>query len=332
MAIQELKKTMFEELYSSKEETRKGNNLCPDLKIPESLVLKLDKGITTEELSALKKEGYKILLYKTQLTIHGVFPELDLRVGGYKNVFTNKNLSLGVKWNVVDYEKKTKIYRALAHCGWSIEQNSSSWSAYRMTSLDTKNKETMVNQIATEKVFAKSINTSLFFGDVQCYWGYNIFGDALMFTNISIKAIYEKDLEKVFTNITGRDLNEVCAEVEAKIIADKIESDKIWAEYDRQAKIRKAKVDEVVSPYKDRIKEHLLSDGLVVCSPIVDSELKLSFEYKYFYKESERSRKLKWNSFYEDSILTKEEVKENLNRSICHRNYDKPMVKGILVN
>lgn len=332
MALPELKKTMFEEVFSSKEETRKGNNLCPNLTIPDSLVQKLEKGISTEELSALKKDGYKILLYKTQLTIHGIFPELQLRVGGYKNVFTNKNLSLGVKWNVVDYEKKLRIYKALRHCGWSIDQNSTNWYAYRIKSLDTTNKEKMALQINEEKTFAKSINTSAFFGDVKCYWGYNIFEEALMFTTININAIYEKDLNKVFSNITGRSLEEVDVEIAEKDAIDKLEREKRWEELKKEASIRKAKEEEVLGQFKDKITKNLLEDGLVVMIPKVNSDLELIFEYRYFYKESPRSRKLRWNNFYSDFQLSEEAIKSKTTHYFNHKTYDRPFVEGIKVS
>jgi len=63
------------------------------------------EGVTIETLEALAVPVYQ---YGGQITIHGLFPDLpaNLRVGGYKSVFKNKNQSLGVKYGAIDSEKK----------------------------------------------------------------------------------------------------------------------------------------------------------------------------------------------------------------------------------
>jgi hypothetical protein len=64
----------------------------------------IENGITLETLNELDLPIFK---YTTQITIHGLFDKLtQQRIGGYKWIFQNKNKSIGIKWNAIDYEKK----------------------------------------------------------------------------------------------------------------------------------------------------------------------------------------------------------------------------------
>lgn len=78
--------------------------------------------ITAEQLEAggaslemLQSCGAPILLYGTQLTVHGIFPDFNpaARIGGYKHLARNANGSLGVRYGAIDAGKKALVARAI---------------------------------------------------------------------------------------------------------------------------------------------------------------------------------------------------------------------------
>ena len=84
-------------------------------------------GISLEDLSGL---NVPICKYKTQITLHGTFPQAELgycRATGYKSLVLNKNCSVGIRWVAVDGEKKQLVSRAFhadKDCKWRFHQNS----------------------------------------------------------------------------------------------------------------------------------------------------------------------------------------------------------------
>lgn len=85
-------------------------------------------GISLEELAVL---NVPVCRYKTQITIHGTFPQSELGycdATGYKSLVLNKNQSVGVRWIAVDGAKKRLVKRAFyadGDCKWVFHQNSS---------------------------------------------------------------------------------------------------------------------------------------------------------------------------------------------------------------
>ena len=90
-------------------------NTNPDKEIDISYLDLLEKeGVTLEQLKEFEKEGLDIFRYKTQITIHGIFPTLkSKRIGDYKSLIENKNRSIGVKWRAIDLDKKKEVFRVL---------------------------------------------------------------------------------------------------------------------------------------------------------------------------------------------------------------------------
>ena len=150
-----MKKTevLFE--MSSKYDSKHITNANKGRKVPQEILDEIEAGCSLETLEKLLGKNFKVFKYKTQLTIHGEFPEVSTRrIGGYSNLFQNKNLSIGVRWNAVDYEKKTKLYTLLKFTdGWSIEHNSQEYSVLKMERVDNsdceKAKETVLNNAST---------------------------------------------------------------------------------------------------------------------------------------------------------------------------------------
>lgn len=88
-------------------------------KVPESIINQINDGITSETLFDLQRQ-YPIFVYKTQVTIHGIFENsIDSYQYGYKNLIVNKNKSLGIKYNAIDECKRQKIKESLSHVGFN---------------------------------------------------------------------------------------------------------------------------------------------------------------------------------------------------------------------
>ncbi|MDR3266209.1 MAG: hypothetical protein LBT24_01380, partial [Tannerella sp.] len=182
-------------------------------KIDVFLLSAIEKGITSEQLDGFKVPVFK---YGGQITIHGVFPQLEqtLQVGGYKRIFQNKNRSLGVKYEAIDYEKKKRIYIAFRHIHkFQIEHNSKEFCAYKM--IEVKDKEEALRREAEYKPLMDKIDIQfgckrMYFTRIN-YWG--VIKHYLVLT-VYINAIYEKDIPDFFMKTFGRSESDITAEME----------------------------------------------------------------------------------------------------------------------
>lgn len=302
----EIKEVTINNLYESKYETRKSNNLAPDVVIPANFVQKIENGITIEELESMSINGLPILTYKTQITIHGIFPELDLKVGNYKSVFTNGNGSLGVKYSAIDHNKKSRIMNALKFVGWGLDETSQRIIAYKYQFLDTLPAEEAMLKLKELKSFVDSIDTSLFKGSINLIVGRNLFCNLLANVDFNLLSIYEKDVVELFLQLTGRSLVEVEGEMEVARIEKERQMALVKAEYERV----KALQNEAIKKHTlelalagQVIGKHLIVDGLMTKIVQCDSDLQIYYTYTGFYKKSPRAKKLSYHS-----ISTKEEI------------------------
>ena len=210
--------------YDSKNITNKGNKV-----IPQTALDKIEsEGVTLEFLQGLNMPVYK---YRTQITIHGLFPELQHNyLGGYKNLFQNKNLSIGVKWQVVDYAKKDRIYKAVTGYleNWTRRHNSTDFFIYK-TSKSFTDKETYKTLLEAAKADISHIDKKLFFGNCGVYLSQTLWGGYFLVSYINIGAILEANVIPCIENITKVSM----AAIEAK------EADK-QAKYEAREKQRKA--------------------------------------------------------------------------------------------
>lgn len=209
--------------YDSKNITNKGTGT-----IAQSDLDKIEtQGVTLEFLQSLNVPVYK---YRTQITIHGLFPTLTHNyLGGYKNLFQNKNLSIGVKWQAVDYAKKSLIYNTITSYldGWHKTHNSTDFFIYT-TSKMFNDKETYKTLLEAAKLNISHINKGLFFGNCGVYLSQN-FGGYFLVSYINIGAILEKNVIPCIENIT----KVAIADIEAKAAQRK-------KDYEAREVIRKA--------------------------------------------------------------------------------------------
>ena len=99
-----------ESVYDSKNITNKS-----DKPVPTSLIDSVEKGVTIEALEdAVKHLKLPVFKYRTQITIHGIFPELSTNiVNGYAHIIRNQNKSVGVRYGAIDAAKKLQIARSI---------------------------------------------------------------------------------------------------------------------------------------------------------------------------------------------------------------------------
>ena len=106
-------------------DTKKILNLAK-FEIPAWVIEEIVEGDITSELLEELKEAYEIFRYKTCITIHGYFTGLEenMRVGGYQNLHRNKNGSLEIRYNAIDFKKKARIAEAVKIVDWRYQRTS----------------------------------------------------------------------------------------------------------------------------------------------------------------------------------------------------------------
>lgn len=281
--------------YDSKNITNKG-----DKTIPQAALDKIEtEGVTLEFLQGLNMPVYK---YRTQITIHGLFPELQHNyLGGYKNLFQNKNLSIGVKWQVVDYVKKDRIYKAITGYleSWRTQHNSIDFFIYK-TSKIFNNKETYKIMLEAAKADISHINKSLFFGNCGVYLSQTLYGGYFLVSYINIGAILEANVIPCIENITKVSMAEIEAN-EAQKKADYAAREKQRKlEYAAEMEAKKAKQ----APLMEAARQILTDAGYTLQDkqPIEADKLYVKIEvdtetgrFNFVgYKFSKEARQKKW--------------------------------------
>jgi hypothetical protein len=104
--------TLLKRDMGSEFDTRKTLNRS-DIKVPDAILDQIESGSFTCEMINELAKTFPIFRYQTQITIHGQFDVTNSRIAGYKNIFQNGNLSLGIKYSAIDTEKIEKIRELL---------------------------------------------------------------------------------------------------------------------------------------------------------------------------------------------------------------------------
>lgn len=190
--------------------------------IDKITIEKIEKiGVTSEMIKDLK---IPVFHYMTQITLHGLFDaNISTYIGGYKNLICNKNLSLGVKYNAVDYDKKQRIYKHLQfHYDFGITKNSQSYDVFkqkRVTNIAEKNEA-----IAKYKPILDKIPTHLFYGGASIRAVPTIYGLYIQLS-VNVGAIFESDINEFFIKTFGMTEKESLELIEAKDLKEKKERD-----------------------------------------------------------------------------------------------------------
>lgn len=236
--------------FDSKNITNKGTQV-----IPQTALDKIEReGATLEFLQELKAPVFK---YRTQITIHGIFAELKNNyLGGYKSIFQNKNLSIGVKWNAVDYSKKNVIYETIKrYCkNWTISKNSNEYFIYK-TSKTFYNKEEYKTLLESTKADLQHIDNKLFFGNCGVYLSKHLYGGYFLVTYVNIGGILQDNVNKCIENICQADMETINLKFaqEDKERAEREAQRKL--EYNREVEERKAKQAPIMDAAREILRE-----------------------------------------------------------------------------
>lgn len=182
---------------------------------PSELLRQVEDGCTIETLERIAST-FPIYKYRTQITIHGHFPELETeRVGYYKNLFKNENGSLGVRYSAIDADKKYRLAELLKYAGWGNNNTSSSFTLEKCKRVE---RDEVAGTVAAFKEEAGRINRDLFVGSVDvtlapCWGMYYV---TLVVTPLYF---YEKNFHALVENLSGMSMSELEA-VRAKKIAE----------------------------------------------------------------------------------------------------------------
>jgi hypothetical protein len=184
--------------------------------ISDDFLNQLESGVTLENLDTMTKNGLPVFKYQTQITVHGIFNQLSVfRIGGYKNLFQNKNKSIGVKYNAIDYAKKRRLSTVLSCKGFFHVINSTD-NIYRITwRCDTQEK--LDQAITDAKTIYNNIDTGLFYGG-RDLWRGAVYGRTYIILDISLNAIYEANIKPFYNKlgITDTDYSNKLQEIERK--------------------------------------------------------------------------------------------------------------------
>jgi hypothetical protein len=237
--------------------------------------------ISKETLELIEREGVTLeTLNKTQITIHGLFPELGNNyIGRYKNLFQNKNLSIGVKWAAVDYYKKKHIYKTVsAYMGWTVVENCTNFYIVK-TSKHFNNKSEYLELLPMAKEYLATIDKSLFFGNCGVSLCPLLYGGYVLETYINIGGILQTNVDAVIENICGVNMENITAKIEA----DKAATEKYWADYKAYNEAKEAERKDIEAPIRESAKKILndagytfqknikVYDGLLILGIIVDA-------------------------------------------------------------
>lgn len=171
---------------------------------PSDLLRQLEDGCTIETLEKIAS-SFPIFKYRTQITIHGHFPELETsRVGYYKNLFKNENGSLGVRYSAIDAEKKERLANILKYT-WYSNETSSSFTLKKCKRVERNEVAGAVESFRKE---AERINLNLFVGSVYVtvtpLWG-------MYYVNLVVAPLYfyEKNFTALVENLSGMTITEL---------------------------------------------------------------------------------------------------------------------------
>jgi len=291
-------KNLFEgERYDAKNITNKG---CK--KIPEEVLRDIEtNGATLEKLRDLQTPVFK---YKTQITIHGSFPEVSGGyLGGYKSIIQNKNKSIGVKWNAIDHDKKTRIYKYIKEVlKYSIQRNSNEFFVYKKGEY-LKNQDQYTEELEREKNNFAKINKNLFYGNFGVFLSRDFFGRFLV-SYIDIGGIYEDNIPAAVLNITGKTVEEIELMISERETAEKLK----WEQYQEEQKKEQEKRDAAAAVLLEPAKEEMLKicdlkqgkiyDGLIVYTLQPDTERGEVNVKATKYTRKEREKKFRRQETY----------------------------------
>lgn len=213
-------------------------NAC-NRSFPSYLLRQLEDGCTIETLEKIAS-SFPIFKYRTQITIHGHFPELETsRVGYYKNLFKNENGSLGVRYSAIDAEKKERLANILKYAGWSSKSSSLSFTLEKYARVE---RNEVPRTVETYKKEAERINLNLFVGSVDVTVA-PFFGMYYVTLVVTPLYFYEKNFTSLVENLSGMTISEL-EHIRDATIAAKKEREAKWEQRYKEEQEKRRKESE----------------------------------------------------------------------------------------
>ena len=225
-------------------------NTCNKV-VSQELLDKIEDGCSLETLEEVAK-GFDIFKYRTQITIHGLFPELSTRcIGRYVNIVQNKNKSVGIRYSAIDHEKKERLYKLICDCTeYRITENSTTFNISQWIELDTSSEEAFKAPIKKAVDEINKIDRKLFYGSVHVYILRGLFRTYAV-KELNIKCFYERNFNTIVEQVCGMSYDKAMEIHNKKVEAERqrqIEWEKRCeenaAESHRKQEILKAKLEE----------------------------------------------------------------------------------------
>ncbi len=227
-----------EQLFSIEGECDKKNKLLKsDVRLTEDEVRRIDSGsLSIEDLEGLLAKKARIFRYRTQITIHAVFPrEVGSRVNGYAYLTNNQNGSVGVRYGAIDEAKRRRLARFLNYEGFLYIRDSSRHAFVINKAFSQR--EDAIEYIADMKSkYDYTALRSLIYGRIDIY-GYQAWGRYYVELAITVNAIPEKNIPE-FLRLLGCKSEEEIVEIERQ----KREEERLKQEqWDKERKEQKKK-------------------------------------------------------------------------------------------
>lgn len=290
MATETKKEIIFFE-NSVNFDTKKILNVS-DKKVSKSILDAIETdGLTLEMIDKIDLPIFK---YKTQVTVHGLFDELKNNyIFGYKNLFQNKNKSIGVKYTAIDEIKRQAIKDKLKCLKIGYHKNSNETVFFKQVRVF--NEQDYKTGLEVLKPLFDKIDTSLFYGDKQLVLE-PAMGCKYLSLYFTISAIYEANIS-LFLNTIGA-TNENILAYELELQKRDLELKNKWElekqnNANEQAQILKDRANEL-----ELLNKYQLVDG----KDKTGTFLKYSFDYKnklrfeiYYIYELKGKKKLRYN-------------------------------------
>ena len=204
-------------------DTRHRANLV-DKKVSEDILRKVEDGCSIETLEELLAGQFPICKYKTQITIHGLFPHLATeRIGRYKNLVRNKNQSVGVRLAYICDK-------------WGIVENSQEFFLQRVEPVTTEAELTATLAAFQSTAKRSEAASNLFQGDVDIFKARS-WGRLYLVLRVSVNSFYLKDFDALACVLCNRPSIEA---IRAEVAAYDAANAKERAERDRESAERAA--------------------------------------------------------------------------------------------
>lgn len=268
--------------------------------VPLDFINKLEKGIDSEELEAL---GLPVFRYKTQITIHGIFTKVDtIRVGDYKHIFQNQNLSIGARYAAIDYGKKREVYTMICKFNkpWYLHETSTEMYIYR--EIPISNKAEIDMAFAELQKDLERLNKNLFTGEVLIQLVKVPYMGIRVQAVVNIQAIKKENMVPVIEALTPYSYQEMIdileqeAQQEKAIREAKEKTEKeIRERYEKEAPARIKALDTWLEKQGlIKVEKQELKNGMVMVKGYVTATLVYQIHF-YSFKKSPKQRQWRYH-------------------------------------